>query len=313
MCTAGCTRRTRRSRRSESGPRSRWTIPCWMRGGGRCRSCCASIRMPEATVRWVAGVRSVLRHLRTLSGRVPLGVDGTRHPADPDGSYAYGGDFGEELHDGTYVLDGLVFPDLAPQPVLEEVRKVYEPVRLSDLGRRPHDHQQVRRAGHLPPVTPLGRRRRGRGSCPRPPRPPGHPGRQSRRPWNCPPPALREPRALADNPRCTHRRHPLGPGRPRTRLHPSAPRAPRGDPMPRRAPRPQRRRVNRASRGLSTPHPLSPAHPTTGPPPAPGSAGRGAGSLGPGQFDERSGRLIGLERVGCGACSAGALAGAYSA
>jgi beta-galactosidase len=48
-----------------------------------------------------------------------------------DGSYGYGGDFGEELHDGTYVLDGLVFPDLTPQPVLAEVRKVYEPVRLT--------------------------------------------------------------------------------------------------------------------------------------------------------------------------------------
>ncbi|WP_427890613.1 glycoside hydrolase family 2 TIM barrel-domain containing protein [Kribbella sp. GL6] len=48
-----------------------------------------------------------------------------------DGSYAYGGDFGEELHDGTYVLDGLVFPDLTPQPVLAEVHKTYEPVRLS--------------------------------------------------------------------------------------------------------------------------------------------------------------------------------------
>ncbi len=49
----------------------------------------------------------------------------------PDGTYAYGGDFGEELHDGTYVLDGLVFPDLTPQPVLAEVRKAFEPVHLS--------------------------------------------------------------------------------------------------------------------------------------------------------------------------------------
>ncbi len=48
----------------------------------------------------------------------------------PDGTYAYGGDFGEELHDGTYVLDGLVFPDLTPQPVLAEVRKAFEPVHL---------------------------------------------------------------------------------------------------------------------------------------------------------------------------------------
>ncbi|MFG1628204.1 glycoside hydrolase family 2 TIM barrel-domain containing protein [Kribbella sp. NPDC049227] len=49
----------------------------------------------------------------------------------PDGTYAYGGDFGEELHDGNYVLDGLVFPDLTPQPVLLEVRKAFEPVHLT--------------------------------------------------------------------------------------------------------------------------------------------------------------------------------------
>ncbi|TWD75154.1 beta-galactosidase [Kribbella amoyensis] len=51
--------------------------------------------------------------------------------ARPDGGYAYGGEFGEELHDGTYVLDGLVFPDLTPQPVLAEVRKAFEPVLLT--------------------------------------------------------------------------------------------------------------------------------------------------------------------------------------
>ncbi|TCN38336.1 beta-galactosidase [Kribbella orskensis] len=49
----------------------------------------------------------------------------------PGGGYAYGGEFGEELHDGTYVLDGLVFPDLTPQPVLAEVHKAFEPVHLS--------------------------------------------------------------------------------------------------------------------------------------------------------------------------------------
>lgn len=31
--------------------------------------------------------------------------------------FAYGGDFGEELHDGNFVCDGLVFPDRTPSPV----------------------------------------------------------------------------------------------------------------------------------------------------------------------------------------------------
>ena len=46
-------------------------------------------------------------------------------------SYAYGGDFGEEVHDGNFVIDGLVFPDRTPSPGLIEYRKVSEPVRIA--------------------------------------------------------------------------------------------------------------------------------------------------------------------------------------
>ncbi|MBO1338002.1 glycoside hydrolase family 2 TIM barrel-domain containing protein [Streptomyces sp. VRA16 Mangrove soil] len=44
--------------------------------------------------------------------------------------YAYGGDFGEELHDGNFVCDGLLFPDRTPTPGLIEFKKVVEPVRI---------------------------------------------------------------------------------------------------------------------------------------------------------------------------------------
>ncbi|MGW3097534.1 glycoside hydrolase family 2 TIM barrel-domain containing protein [Streptomyces sp. NPDC001102] len=44
--------------------------------------------------------------------------------------YAYGGDFGEELHDGNFVCDGLIFPDRRPSPGLLEFKKVIEPVSL---------------------------------------------------------------------------------------------------------------------------------------------------------------------------------------
>ncbi|MFI0788685.1 glycoside hydrolase family 2 TIM barrel-domain containing protein [Streptomyces lydicus] len=44
--------------------------------------------------------------------------------------HAYGGDFGEELHDGNFVCDGLVFPDRVPSPGLGEFKKVVEPVRI---------------------------------------------------------------------------------------------------------------------------------------------------------------------------------------
>lgn len=44
--------------------------------------------------------------------------------------WAYGGDFGEELHDGNFIADGLVFPDRTPSPGLIEYKKVVEPVRI---------------------------------------------------------------------------------------------------------------------------------------------------------------------------------------
>ncbi|MCX4237255.1 glycoside hydrolase family 2 TIM barrel-domain containing protein [Streptomyces ortus] len=48
--------------------------------------------------------------------------------------FAYGGDFGEELHDGNFVCDGLVFPDRTPSPGLLEYKKVVEPVRMEGDG-----------------------------------------------------------------------------------------------------------------------------------------------------------------------------------
>ena len=47
------------------------------------------------------------------------------------GFYAYGGDFGEPLHDSNFVADGLVFPDRTPSPGLLELKKVFEPVQIS--------------------------------------------------------------------------------------------------------------------------------------------------------------------------------------
>ncbi|MEU6247748.1 glycoside hydrolase family 2 TIM barrel-domain containing protein [Glycomyces sp. NPDC047010] len=51
--------------------------------------------------------------------------------------FAYGGDFGEPLHDGNFVVDGLVFPDREPSPGLVEFKKVVEPLRITvDAGSR---------------------------------------------------------------------------------------------------------------------------------------------------------------------------------
>ncbi|MFE9439992.1 glycoside hydrolase family 2 TIM barrel-domain containing protein [Streptomyces sp. NPDC006602] len=56
---------------------------------------------------------------------------GIKHP---ELGYAYGGDFGEELHDGNFVCDGLVFPDRRASPGLVEYKKVIEPVHIDGDG-----------------------------------------------------------------------------------------------------------------------------------------------------------------------------------
>ncbi|WP_262061564.1 glycoside hydrolase family 2 TIM barrel-domain containing protein [Streptomyces sp. STR69] len=48
----------------------------------------------------------------------------------PDGTpyYAYGGDFGEVVHDGNFVMDGMVLSDGSPTPSLHEFKAVVAPV-----------------------------------------------------------------------------------------------------------------------------------------------------------------------------------------
>ncbi|MGW0911511.1 glycoside hydrolase family 2 TIM barrel-domain containing protein [Streptomyces sp. NPDC002784] len=72
------------------------------------------------------------RYERLQGGFVWEWIDhGIRHPGF---GYAYGGDFGEELHDGNFVCDGLLFPDRTPSPGLVEYKKVIEPVRFEGDG-----------------------------------------------------------------------------------------------------------------------------------------------------------------------------------
>ncbi len=52
---------------------------------------------------------------------------GIRRP----GYFAYGGDFGEVLHDGNFVMDGLLFADRTPSPGLVELKAVIAPVRIT--------------------------------------------------------------------------------------------------------------------------------------------------------------------------------------
>jgi beta-galactosidase len=60
--------------------------------------------------------------------------------ADGTEFFAYGGDFGEVVHDGNFVMDGMVLSDSTPSPGLFEYKQVVAPLRLgfaaSDGGGR---------------------------------------------------------------------------------------------------------------------------------------------------------------------------------
>jgi len=87
------------------------------------------------------------RHPRCQGGFVWEWIDHglATHADDGSRSYAYGGDFGEEVHDGNFVADGMVFPDRKPSPALAEFKKVIEPIRMVIdaerlIMRNLHDH-----------------------------------------------------------------------------------------------------------------------------------------------------------------------------
>ncbi|HEY3715480.1 MAG TPA: glycoside hydrolase family 2 TIM barrel-domain containing protein [Jatrophihabitantaceae bacterium] len=51
--------------------------------------------------------------------------------ADGHEYFAYGGDFGEPLHDGNFVMDGLLFADRTPSPGLVEYKAVLAPIHIA--------------------------------------------------------------------------------------------------------------------------------------------------------------------------------------
>ena len=54
-----------------------------------------------------------------------------QHTPDGEAFFAYGGDFGEQVHDGNFVIDGMVSADLEPRPGLLDYKKVVEPLGLA--------------------------------------------------------------------------------------------------------------------------------------------------------------------------------------
>ena len=44
--------------------------------------------------------------------------------------YLYGGDFGEEIHDGNFCINGLVSPDRTPHPALYELKHQHQNIKV---------------------------------------------------------------------------------------------------------------------------------------------------------------------------------------
>ncbi|MSS45962.1 DUF4981 domain-containing protein [Cutibacterium sp. WCA-380-WT-3A] len=65
------------------------------------------------------------------------------HGIDTGRGYAYGGDFGEPLHDSNFVCDGLVMPDRTPSPGLLEFAATMGAVRIEIDGDHQHDGNGV--------------------------------------------------------------------------------------------------------------------------------------------------------------------------
>lgn len=75
----------------------------------------------------------VHRHPRLHGGFVWEWRDHGILAATPDGTpyYAYGGDFAEVVHDGNFVMDGMLLSNDVPTPSLHEYRAVTQPIRFT--------------------------------------------------------------------------------------------------------------------------------------------------------------------------------------
>ena len=67
--------------------------------------------------------------------------------------HAYGGDFGEEIHDGNFVMDGMVLADGTPSPGLFEYRQVVSPLRASVSGTAAAPVIRVENRRHSAPAS----------------------------------------------------------------------------------------------------------------------------------------------------------------
>lgn len=60
--------------------------------------------------------------------------------------YYYGGDHGEDVHDGNFCMDGLVYPDRTPHTGLAEYKNVHRPVRVIAFDQ---EKREIRLKNHM--------------------------------------------------------------------------------------------------------------------------------------------------------------------
>ncbi|MDR1468905.1 MAG: DUF4981 domain-containing protein [Spirochaetaceae bacterium] len=84
--------------------------------------------------------RAIETHRGLQGGFIWDWIDQGLEARAPDGVkyWKYGGDFGDEPSDYDFCLNGLLFPDQTPKPVMAECKKVHSPVRLSAIPGKPH-------------------------------------------------------------------------------------------------------------------------------------------------------------------------------
>ncbi|HHV60830.1 MAG TPA: DUF4981 domain-containing protein [Clostridiaceae bacterium] len=78
----------------------------------------------------------IYKYPRLIGGCVWEWVDHGLRQFTEDGRewFAYGGDFGEVIHDGNFCVDGLLTPDRLEKPGLVEYKKILEPAKVIDFG-----------------------------------------------------------------------------------------------------------------------------------------------------------------------------------
>ena len=216
----------------------------WTRAGGGCRSSCASTRTRWATgpAGWPTTRRcsSATRAARAASS----GSGSTTACATPRAaSTPTAATSASRCTTRNFVADGLLFPDRTPSPGLIELKKVFEPVRITGgvgggaADREPLHASATSRTSTFvwaleeegsPVAAGDAARRLAAGGR-------GRRAAAARRP------AADDGRGLADRARRARRRRAVGAGGPRGRVGPAARSRPRAAPRPRRAalPRPR--------------------------------------------------------------------------